>query len=466
LAGFGNARAVANVDGCGFAFTHAYGALRSGLGMSAARIAVVGAGVAGCAAALALARQGHEVHLIEAVAQPEPVGAGVLLQPTGQEVLRRLGLHEAIHAHGASVLRLWGDDPQGRTVLDMAYSEGSLPGYVRPHGLGVQRGALMGLLWQAVRSSPVHWHCGHSVTGWDGTSAGVKLQFSESAAQASAVPAELTSNMDVLVLANGSFSALRQHMPVRQRARRFPWGALWCLLPEPAGVAGEPARAQLRQRYRAARQMLGLMPVGRAFTGSATPQPSQPAMTTFFWSLHERDLQAWQERPNLTTIKKDVLDLWPDVAPWLATLTDPDTLKVARYADVNMQPWHHGPVVAIGDCGHGMSPQLGQGANMALIDAWALAACIGQTQAQAGCSTSDWPQALAHYSSRRRAHLRFYQAASRWMTPLFQSHQRAGPWLRDVFLPRMGRLPWVQAQGLATLSGVKGGWWPWARLEL
>jgi 2-polyprenyl-6-methoxyphenol hydroxylase-like FAD-dependent oxidoreductase len=456
--------------------------------VTAARIAVVGAGVAGCAAALALARQGHEVHLIEAVAQPEPVGAGVLLQPTGQEVLRRLGLHEAIHAHGAPVLRLWGDDPQGRTVLDMAYSDGSLPGYVRPHGLGVQRGALMGLLWQAVHSSGVHWHCGHSVTGWAPKGLGVQLQFAAGAqpganatetgiphganttaepeAMLGAVPTPLRTTMDLLVIANGSFSGLRQHLPVPQKARRFPWGALWCLLPEPAGTQGEPARAQLRQRYRAAQQMLGLMPVGRAFTGGAAPQHHQPAMTTFFWSLHERELQAWQERPALATLKNDVLNLWPGAAPWLDALTDPHTLRVARYADVWMQQWHHGPVVAIGDCGHGMSPQMGQGANMALIDAWALAASIGQAQAQAGCSTPDWPQALAHYSSSRRAHLRFYQAASRWMTPLFQSHQRAGPWLRDALLPHMGRLPWVQAQGLATLSGVKGGWWPWSHLNL
>ncbi len=434
--------------------------------MSSARIAIVGAGVAGCAAALALERQGHEVHLVEAVAHPEPVGAGVLLQPTGQEVLRRLGLHEAIHAHGASVYRLFGDSPQGRPVLDMAYSAQTLPGFVQPHGLGVQRGALMGLLWQAVRQSGVHWHCGFTVSGWDPCDGGVRLKANAAEPSFSPQPKELTSKFDVLVLANGSFSSLRQQLPVKQRAQPFPWGAVWCLLPEPAGDAGQPARAQLRQRYRSAHQMLGLMPVGRAFTGGAVPEPAQTAMTTFFWSLHEQALHTWQQRPNLPGLKRDITSLWPGAAPWLESLQDPATLRVARYADVWMQQWHHGPVVAIGDCGHGMSPQMGQGANMALIDAWLLAAQIGQAQAAAGCNTPNWPQALAAYSRSRRAHLRFYQAASRWMTPLFQSHQRAGPWLRDAFLPRMGRWPWVQAQGIATLSGVKGGWWPGAQLQL
>src|SRR4051812_31442322 len=66
--------------------------------VEALRIGVVGAGTAGAAAAILLARAGHAVTLFERVATPGPVGAGITLQPTGQAVLARLGLLEPIVA--------------------------------------------------------------------------------------------------------------------------------------------------------------------------------------------------------------------------------------------------------------------------------------------------------------------------------------------------------------------------------
>ncbi|MBN9280658.1 MAG: FAD-dependent monooxygenase, partial [Hyphomicrobium sp.] len=56
------------------------------------RIGIVGAGTGGLAAAAFLARDGHEVHLLERFAEARPVGAGLLLQPTGLACLAQLGL--------------------------------------------------------------------------------------------------------------------------------------------------------------------------------------------------------------------------------------------------------------------------------------------------------------------------------------------------------------------------------------
>lgn len=398
--------------------------------MAAPRVAVVGAGVAGSAAAVALARMGCEVHLLEAAPEPRAEGAGLLLQPTGLAMLRALGLAEAAVLAGAKVSHLFGDTPSGRTVLDMRYARlGS-----GQFGVGIQRLALLSLLWQAVRQSGVHWHLGTALERFEQHPQGVILGF----ANACSAPAQV----DLLVLANGSFSRLGEGMRVRQTRRLYPWGALWCLLPQPASWQG----LQLRQRYRFAKEMLGVMPVG---CGQG-PAP----MVTLFWSMPDSALQAWQRAPALASLKQQMLALWPDVAPVLEALSDPATLRVARYADVWMKQWHDGRVVAIGDCAHGMSPQLGQGANMGLIDALTLAEALSSALQQ-GRGPAD---AGAAYSARRSSHLRFYQRASRALTPLFQSHAWAGPVLRDLFFGVGGRLPYIERESVAALAGLKAGW--------
>ncbi len=94
------------------------------------------------AAALALARRGHEVTLLEAFAAPRPLGSGLLLQPTGLSALKALGLDQAIRAAGARVDRLQGRDTRGRRVMDLDYGDW------RPdaHGVGIHRAVLFDTL--------------------------------------------------------------------------------------------------------------------------------------------------------------------------------------------------------------------------------------------------------------------------------------------------------------------------------
>ncbi|MDM4764993.1 NAD(P)/FAD-dependent oxidoreductase [Pelomonas sp. SE-A7] len=401
-------------------------------------VAVVGAGVAGCAAAIRLAEQGIAVDLIEAVQQPQPIGAGLLLQPTGQRVLAALGLLDETLAHGARVDSLYGDTQDGRPVLRMSYRDGEF-------GLGLQRGALMGLLWQRVRATPgLRWICGEPVERYEQDASGVRLF----AADGSGVGSD---RYEALILANGSFSRLREQMRVRQSARTFPWGAVWTVLPLPQGFEAQG----LRQRFRAARQMLGLMPVGRNYDDAPQAQPG----INLFWSLPLDKVQAWPQTDaaGLPALKCQMLELYPACEPVLEALRDPAQLRQARYADVLMSRWNDGRVLAIGDCGHGMSPQLGQGANMALVDAHVLAAALPDCE--------DWPALFERYSRLRRAHLRFYTQASRALTPLFQSHQRLGPWFRDAFFGLGPHIPFIDQQSVAVLAGHKTGWL-FGRLDL
>ncbi len=97
-----------------------------------------------------------------------------------------------------------------------------------------------------------------------------------------------------------------------------------------------------------------------------------------------------------------------------------------------------------------MSPQLGQGVNMALLDALALRDAVRSHGGSAA--------ALQAYQAQRRAHVAVYQRWSRWLTPLFQSDRDAWAKARDVLLGPMGRLPGGRGHMLRILSGTQHGW--------
>ena len=102
--------------------------------MDPARIAVIGAGTAGAAAAVLLARGGHAVTVLERVADPQPVGAGITLQPTGQAVLAAMGLLSQVLAHGARLERLVCRTRSGRTLVDLPYAALYAPSRPRRSG--------------------------------------------------------------------------------------------------------------------------------------------------------------------------------------------------------------------------------------------------------------------------------------------------------------------------------------------
>lgn len=385
-------------------------------------IAIAGYGTAGQAAALMLSADGHHVEVFERAAAPGPVGAGFLLQPTGLGVLHSLGLLPEVLAHGAPVHRLYGENYRGRAVMDIRYADVD----ARLYGLGLQRGALFEVLhaaWAGLGTL----RTGQPVVAVDADAGRMRT-----------ADGQQHGPYDLIIAADGSASALRAALGPARLDRPYPWGALWCLVP----AEDWPHDQMLCQRYRAARRMIGLLPVG------SRPGDAQRKLS-FFWSLPVQDFAAW-EMLDFDAFRSELTQLWPEAESVFGRLDGPAQLARATYRDVMLRRWHTGRLVLMGDAAHAMSPQLGQGVNMALLDALALRDALR--------STTRVTDALQRYAQLRRRHLHVFHWWSRWLTPMFQSHHDHVAWLRDVALIPLGRLPLGRTHMLRVLTGTQHGW--------
>jgi 2-polyprenyl-6-methoxyphenol hydroxylase-like FAD-dependent oxidoreductase len=399
--------------------------------MQSKDIAIAGCGPAGLAAALLLHRDGHRVRLYERFETPRPIGSGLLIQPTGLAVLEKLGLDGALKAYGSRVERLLGKAVgSGRTVLDVRYS--ALKGGVEA-GIGIHRAALFAILYEAVLADGITVHTGKAIAGSETGEGGRRtLLFADGTRE---------GPFDLLVDALGTRTPL-----AAPTGKELAYGALWASLDWPEDSALNP-RA-LEQRYRAASIMAGVLPIGTA--------PHDPkAKAALFWSIKGADVPSWREA-GLEAWKADVRAVWPAVEPLLDQITDPDQLIFARYAHRTLKTPAETGLIHIGDAWHSASPQLGQGANMALLDAWALA--LGLREG------SDVPDAIARAVALRRFHVWLYQVLTAFFTPVYQSDSRFIPFLRDRLVGPVSKVwpaPLVQA---ALVSGLVGG--PLGRLGL
>ncbi len=394
--------------------------------MPALDIAIVGAGTAGSAAALFLARAGHRVTLYEHVLDPHPVGAGIVLQPTGLAVMSLLGLDQAILDHADRLDRLWCTTPSGRTVVDLSYQVAVPGGF----GLGLHRGVLFQTLFNAARAqSGVTLKLGVGLDSLDESPKGVTLIERGTGAR---------HEHEMVVVCNGARSSLRDDTAHTKYVEKYAWGALWAVLPDPAS---EPRRV-LRQVVNGTRRLIGLLPTGRG------PRHGSERLISLFFSLRADELDAFRSG-DFEAWRAGVVSDLPDAGPIVSQLQSADDLLFSEYHDVVMWPWNTGRVVYLGDAAHATSPQLGQGCNLALLDAWVL------SQSLAGHEVLH--DALFAYSSARRSHLGWYQFITRWLTPFFQSSAWPLGLFRDALFGPSTSIPFVRRQMVEAMAGVSRG---------
>ncbi len=354
-------------------------------------VIVIGGATGGAATALLLARAGARVTLLEKVAEPRAVGAGIAIADNGLAVLESLGLGPALMRtacplYGAAVV-----DARGRTLFS--------PPEPRPRLMMLRRAALQGVLLDALAGEPrIRTRFGAEVvaTSRDGT------VVVESAGHREELHAELVVGADGVhsrVRASGDFGA-------RQRPPGIAY--LRALVP---GVEAENVEAWTSA---------GLFGTFDVEGG-----------TYLYASASSRATRAAVEARDLVSLRRVWRDAYPASERFLSSLSSFDELLVNRVLRVDCRRWHDGRVVLVGDAAHAMAPNLGQGANSALVDAAVLLDELRRHPSP--------PEALAAYEARRRPAVRRVATTAARLGRLAELSNPLSRFLRDRVLMPLAR---------------------------
>jgi len=373
---------------------------------------IIGAGIGGLAAAQALLQLGHQVRVYEAAAELREIGAGVVLGANAMRALDELGLHAAVRPVGTPLTTIRLLDEHGR-VLNRADTSGFTErlGY---DNLAVHRADLQRELLRALPPGVVH--LGHRLARFEQTKTHVTVFF-ENGEQATA---------EALVAADGIRSRVRrQLLPASQP--RYAGYTCWRAVVH-TDTPGLPTTGSSETWGRAGR--FGLVPVanGRLYWFACLNSPE--ANNPVFRAYRVADLQ------------RHFAGFHAPIPQVLAATTDADLLWGDLFDLAPLASFVFGRVLLLGDAAHATTPNLGQGAGMAVEDAAVLARCLRRAPASL-------PTAFQAFDRQRRPRTRRIVEQSR---RLGQLAQFTPPWLAPLRNATLGAVPdWLTARQMAWL---------------
>lgn len=296
-------------------------------------VAVVGAGVAGLAAALAFARRGARVTMLEQAPEITEVGAGLQIGPNGARVLRALGLGAAFDAAGvaaqAVALR---DGLTGRDLVRM-----DLRAYAGDWRF-LHRADLVGLLLEGAVAAGVQ------------VRTGVQVDGPQDAAVAGA---------DLVVGADGLHSVMHRAL----NGRVAPFFTMQCAWRALVPGDGGPAVAEVHMAPE--RHVVSYPLRGGALRNLVAVEARRD------WTE-----EGWAKAGDPDAMRAAFAGFSPRVRGWLAQVETCGLWGLFRHPVAPV--WHRDRVAIIGDAAHPTLPFLAQGAALGLEDAWTLAAAVMQ----------------------------------------------------------------------------------------
>jgi 2-polyprenyl-6-methoxyphenol hydroxylase-like FAD-dependent oxidoreductase len=344
-------------------------------------IAIIGGGIGGVAAAVALRQVGIDATVYERAPQMREVGAGMMLWPNATRVLRDIGLLEDVLARSGSSTNFLVRASGGKVLMNIALGEFDVP------AICVRRADLLSVLLAALQPGQVR--LGHEFKHLSQSNDKVRIHFGHG----------VVKEHDAVIGADG----------IRSRVRQRLFGAsdpiyrgyiVW------RGVAhyeGDAIGAGTNSETWGIGKRFGILDIGQdKFTWYATlnvPSDHQDASCG-----RKREIQ-------------QAFDGWhAPITDLIEATADSAILKNGAYDNVPLRRWGKGLVTLLGDAAHPCTPNLGQGGCMALEDALVLAKCVDREISVA--------KALRRYESLRYSRTRHIQQRSLMMGHIGQWENR------------------------------------------
>jgi 2-polyprenyl-6-methoxyphenol hydroxylase-like FAD-dependent oxidoreductase len=313
------------------------------------RALIVGGGVGGMSAGIALAQRGVAVELIDIDPQWRAYGAGISVTGLSLRAFDDLGILDRVREQGfvGSGIRL--RTVEGRVVMETPAPEAE-PAPIDCSG-GIMRPVLHAIMQDKVRELGITVTLGVEPTGFEDVAEGVRVSLSDGTER----------TVDLVVASDGIHSKTRAALFPQAPAPQFTGQGCWRI------VADRPAGLDRAEMYIGGPVKLGLNPISadKVYAFILEHVPGNPWFADAEMVPHIADLLA---------------PFGGDVAAIRDSL-GPDSMVNYRPLEWLLLPgpWHKGRVVLIGDAVHATTPHMASGAGAAAEDGLALAEELART---------------------------------------------------------------------------------------
>ena len=363
---------------------------------SVRRVLIAGAGIGGLAVAVALRKVGIEAELYEQAPELREVGAGVGLWSNALGSLDQLGAGDEIRAATLPLRVLAGARPDGRATSTVRLDDLGAE-FAKAECRVVPRPALLAALARQVPAERVH--TGDGVEAAESAGAYVHIRLKSGWMQEG----------DLLVGADGLHSVVRSMVVGRDRVRYSGQTCFRGLAPIPP-----PNPRELREVH------------GRGQRGSVCPIDDRQV---YWWVAHNAPLNEIVPAEQRKALLLERYREWPFGLPEAIAATPEGSILQNDLVDRKpARRYARGRVVLVGDAAHPTTPNLGQGANMAIDDAIVLARALRDE--------GSLPAALARYERERMERTRLIVKRSWAFGRLFRWTSRPAVKLRETLMRR------------------------------
>ncbi|NND97708.1 MAG: NAD(P)-binding protein [Pirellulaceae bacterium] len=363
--------------------------------MGTEQVLIVGGGIGGLTLANALSQRGIDVEIAEKAPEFLPIGAGIGLALNAMSVFRELGLKEELdrvsrHLPEASVC-----DHSTRDLRTMSFTR--MLACEEAVFTAIRRSDLQAVLTKPL--PPALFKMGTEVTELTQNEDRVEVTFSDGK----------TSEYDVVIGADGVHSSIRTMLFRRPTVARRVGVAVWQFI-----LKDFPHGDRFRESIGRGRRV-GIIPLtaGDAYVFMTR----NAALAPIDWGSDPKSIQA------------DFSEFTGLCAEAISRINEVEGLVSREFLEVHLPTWNRGRIVLLGDAAHAMTPNMGQGAAMAIEDAYVLANCLAKAERA--------EQAIRQYQTIRRKRVDWMQKQSGAIGWIMQSESLFFRFVRDFFVRRI-----------------------------